>query len=83
MSDSREILFFARVAELAGCRSVTGSFGANQSVAELKNWVLSRYPKLNEIIESCAWAVDNEVVPLGQPIGTGSQIALLPPVSGG
>lgn len=83
MNDSREILFFARVADLAGCRSVTHAFGNAQPIEEIKAWLLARFPRIGEIIESCAWAVDNELVALDQPLGRGTQIALLPPVSGG
>ncbi len=52
------------------------------TVGDLKQWLSQKYPALAEL-KSWAIAVDNEYADDAKSIQTNSEIALIPPVSGG
>lgn len=56
--------------------------GDIKTVAALKTWLAERYPRLAEI-KSFAISVDHEYAQDAQLIHPGSEVALIPPVSGG
>lgn len=83
MAQVREILLFAQAADLAGTRRLESFFLASQTVADVRCWLVDRFPHLAGMIDSCAWAMDEEIVSLDHPLHSARQVALLPPVSGG
>ena len=52
------------------------------NVSELRSWISSSYPEMNEI-KGFMIAVDQEYASDDTPISSNSEIAIIPPVSGG
>lgn len=78
------VLYFAQARELAGCASeaVADAPGAADE-AELRAWLASRHPSLADLLPRCRIAVDRELLQAATPLREGSEVAVLPPVSGG
>lgn len=77
------VLFFARARELAGVRSAELPGG---TVAEVLAEARARFgPELGELCATCTIVVDGEMVPATSfgSAAAGSELAVLPPVSGG
>jgi MoaE-MoaD fusion protein len=53
------------------------------TVADLRQALSTRYPRLAPLMERCAVAVDDELAEAATPISPNAVVALLPPVSGG
>ncbi len=78
-----EILLFGITREIAGKQKLTLPAAESVStVGELKAWLAGQYPALKQL-SSLAVAVDNEYAENEVPLNAASEIALIPPVSGG
>lgn len=78
-----EILLFGITRDIAGKAKLTIPAGENlQTVGDLKVWLGQQYPAMQQL-SSLAVAVDSEYADDSLPISSNSEIALIPPVSGG
>lgn len=78
-----EVLFFARLRELAGTRSTTLEVPSRASVSDALDVVASVYPDLREHLTRCRTALNEEFTTLDAVIPENGVLALIPPVSGG
>ena len=77
------VRLFARARDLGGADQVALDLPNGASVADLRRRLAALHPQLAELEAKCAVAVDAEFVNDGHILTEGSEIALLPPVSGG
>lgn len=77
------VLLFAAMAERAGERSLTLDHVSGDTVASVRERVLSGRPQLRDFLPSLLYALDEEYVEESQPVPDGATLALIPPVSGG
>ena len=77
------MLLFASVAEAVGTRrlSVAGEPGDN--VGRIRDRLVADYPQLSRFVPNLVYAVNEEYAGEDTPVGPGSTLALIPPVSGG
>ena len=78
-----EILFFARLRELAGTNSTTLQVRSEASVAEALDVIAGAYPDLGDYLRRCRTAVNEEFATLDAIIPEHGVLAIIPPVSGG
>lgn len=78
------VLFFARVRELAGC-AATQVDASVPDVASLHRTLSQRDPKLALALErdKLLVAVNQTLVPFHHPLQDGDEVAFFPPVTGG
>lgn len=83
MPDRTAVLFFARAREIAGSR--TGTTGADTVAAALEELASTYGDEMASLLRTCTVVVDGEAVNradfASRPVG--SELAVLPPVSGG
>lgn len=78
-----EVLLFGITREITGKQKLTiPEEQAVDTVGALKNWLAQQYPAIGQL-KSLAVAVDSEYADDHQPLNRQSEIALIPPVSGG
>ena len=77
------VRLFARARDLAGADRVAVELSAGASVADLRRRLATSHPKLADLIDRCAVAVDAEFADDDRVLTEEDEIALLPPVSGG
>jgi molybdopterin synthase catalytic subunit len=77
------VRMFARARDLAGTSEVRLDLKPGATVGELRQHLAHAYPRLAPLLERSALAVDNELAPDTKMLSSESEIALLPPVSGG
>jgi molybdopterin converting factor subunit 1 len=77
------VRLFARARDLAGADTVTVELPPTARVADLRTWLGETYPALRPLLERSAVAVDEEFAADDAMIPPGTELALLPPVSGG
>lgn len=78
-----KIKMFAAARELAGGETIAVEVPEGSRVAELRSALLMSVPALAKIIPLAVWAVDARYATDSTPISAGSEVALIPPVSGG
>ncbi len=74
---------FARAKDLVGSESVAVEVPAEARVGDLRRRMAQLYPALAGLLERSALAVDNEFADDAQLLSGTTEIAVLPPVSGG
>jgi molybdopterin converting factor subunit 1 len=77
------VRLFARARDLAGADTLTLDLPPGSTAADLRRRLAAACPRLAPLLERSALAVDNEFAGDAQVLSAGSEIALLPPVSGG
>ncbi|NCD69696.1 molybdopterin converting factor subunit 1 [Mucilaginibacter agri] len=78
-----EILLFGITRDIAGKPRITVPADTPlATVGDLKTWLGDQYPAI-KALSSVAIAVDSEYAEDSQTISSHSEIALIPPVSGG
>lgn len=77
------VKLFAAAKELAGCDELAVDVPSGATVAELRETVVAQYPQLNTVVSHALWAVDAEYANDNMLLNEHSNIALIPPVSGG
>ncbi|MFC6998866.1 molybdopterin converting factor subunit 1 [Rufibacter roseus] len=78
-----EILLFGITREIVGQNQLTvPTQDRPETVGKLKEWLAQQYPALQKL-SSLAVAVDSEYADDAQPLPSGAEVALIPPVSGG
>jgi molybdopterin converting factor subunit 1 len=74
---------FARARDLAGADVVEVELPAEARVADLRRRLAELRPALASLLPRCVCAVGHEFVDDASALGDGSEVAVLPPVSGG
>ncbi|WP_462266286.1 molybdopterin converting factor subunit 1 [Mucilaginibacter sp.] len=78
-----EILLFGITREITGRQKLTVPEAEQlHTVADLKHWLTNQYPALKQL-SSLAVAVDSEYAENEDLLTVDSEVALIPPVSGG
>ena len=77
------IRLFARARDLVGKPEVMVELPAGATVADLRRRLSVDYPALKSLLENSALAVNNEFADDSSLLPPSSEVALLPPVSGG
>jgi sulfur-carrier protein len=77
------VKLFARAREIAGCDELVVDLPEGAVVADLKEAVVRKVPSMHSLVSHSLWAVNAEYVPDNARISPDSEIALIPPVSGG
>ncbi len=81
--DIMEILLFGITRDIAGKPKLTIPAGEQpQTVGALRTWLGQQFPAMQQL-SSLAVAVNSEYADDSLPISSNSEIALIPPVSGG
>jgi MoaE-MoaD fusion protein len=77
------ILYFAAARERAGTGSESFDLPADASARDALAAACARHPPLQAVADKLRLAVDQEFAPPDRKLREGSEIALIPPVSGG
>jgi molybdopterin synthase sulfur carrier subunit len=77
------ILYFARVAEITGCKDQQLELPAGATAAEALAAVAREHPALGTPGFAPLLAVNREHVPGSRILAHGDEVAIFPPVSGG
>jgi molybdopterin converting factor subunit 1 len=77
------VKLFAVAKELAGREELTLNVPAGATVAELRRITAIEYPALKSVLPHSLWAVDAAYASDDAILNERSDIALIPPVSGG
>ena len=77
------VLFFALAHELAGEKSIEIEMATAATAADAEEELKRRYDWLGTTLSSYRIAVDEEFAGGDTPLRDGSEVAIIPPVSGG
>jgi molybdopterin converting factor subunit 1 len=77
------VLLFASVADRAGTRRLELPSQPGDTVGNLRDRLVDRFPQLEPMVPNLLYALDEEYVRINDPVPPGSTLAVIPPVSGG
>jgi molybdopterin converting factor subunit 1 len=77
------VKLFAVAKELAGCDALTVNLPTGATVRDLRDAMIVLNPALERIVPHAMWAVGTEYATDDTPLNEQTEIALIPPVSGG
>ncbi len=77
------VRLFAGAAQQAGVRSVELELAHGANVAAARDALLERMPQLRPLSEVSLWATETEVLNEFSELIPNSELAMIPPVSGG
>ena len=77
------VRLFAVARQLAGRDSMTLEVPPGTTIGELRARLASEFPDLAPVLPHVLFAIGSEYAGDDEPISDGSQIACIPPVSGG
>ena len=75
--------YFASFRETIGHNEEILTVHEGANVADLRALLLSRYPRLQPIMERSACAVNHGYVPIDTTLHEGDEVVFIPPVGGG
>jgi molybdopterin converting factor subunit 1 len=78
-----KVLLFASLRDLVGSEKLEVELKEGASVKDLIGAITAEYPALGERLASTRVAVDDRFSTESDPISANSEVALIPPVSGG
>jgi len=78
-----KILFFATLRDYVGAKTVEMEIRQDTTVADLKELLVKKYPRMMPALNSIMAAINYEYAADDQVISSNAEIALFPPVSGG
>jgi molybdopterin converting factor subunit 1 len=78
-----KVKLFAAARELAGSDTVEIEIQERATVADLRLALAKDFPALDKLLPHALWAVDAEYAGDSTIINDHSEVALIPPVSGG
>lgn len=77
------VRLFAAAGQLAGCDLIELDLPEQATIGLLREELAASVPKLRELVPRIMFAVDAEYVSDTTPIRGGTEVAAIPPVSGG
>lgn len=77
------VKLFAAARDAAGNSEVLVEVADGATIAQLREAVLAVVPRLRPIVAHARWAVDAQFVSDNHVLVPSSEVALIPPVSGG
>lgn len=77
------VKLFAVAKDLTGREQLSIDLPPGATVGDLRDAVVAASPALAKIVPHALWAVDAEYAGAGKPLNEQSEVALIPPVSGG
>ena len=77
------VKLFAVAKELAGRDNLELELPAGATIGDLRQSIAAGYPALNQVLSHALWAVDAEYADDDTRLTERSNVALIPPVSGG
>lgn len=77
------VLLFASIAEAAGARRIEIASAPGETVADVRERLLTERPALRRFIPTLMYALNEEYVRDDAVVPDGATLALIPPVSGG
>ncbi|GIW78764.1 MAG: hypothetical protein KatS3mg105_0571 [Gemmatales bacterium] len=77
------VRLFARSKDIVGADVVRVELADGACVRDLLEHLAVRYPDLRPLLKHCRLAAENEFLDDAAPLKDGTEVALLPPVSGG
>ena len=77
------VRLFAGAAQQAGVRTINLSIPTPADVASARAALLAKFPQLNELRAVSLWATETEVLDEHALLKPDSELAMIPPVSGG
>jgi sulfur-carrier protein len=77
------VKLFAAARDVAGTKELTVDVNDTATLADVRQEILRTSPGLAALVPHARWAVDSEFVAESKLVGQESEIALIPPVSGG
>ena len=80
---SATVLWFARLAEVAGCERETVRFCSTMHTSDVLRWAAERLPAAAGLIARSRLALDHQFVSGPLILENGCEIAVIPLVSGG
>ena len=84
MNREIEILLFAQAKDIVGSETVNVALSSPASVQQAIEWLRNRHPAIEQTLESCMFAVNEEYCEnLDIELASGDKLAVIPPVSGG
>ena len=82
-SHSLTVKLFAKLREVAGSETVTVELSSPATVADVRNVLAERFPELAGLLARSAVAVNHDFAADSVVVEPGSEVAIIPPVSGG
>jgi molybdopterin converting factor small subunit len=79
----KSVRLFAAAKELAGADDIEVDLKDGATIADLRRAIEKDYPRLGRILPQSLWAVDAAYASDDAQIGAESEVAMIPPVSGG
>jgi molybdopterin converting factor subunit 1 len=83
VGDEVKVLLFGAAADRAGTRQVEIPASEGTTLGELWSVLADRYPGLQPMRDTLAFAINGEYARTGDEVSAGDEVAVLPPVSGG
>ena len=77
------VLFFASLADRVGLRKLSMAHVPGDTVASVRDRLVTAHPEVEEFVTTLLYAVDEEYADDVAPVPPGATLALIPPVSGG
>ena len=78
-----KVALFASAREILGQNEIELELSEPATVADLKRKLVERFPEANDLVVRSAVSVDHEFAMEATGLDRDSEIALIPPVSGG
>ena len=78
-----QIRYFASLREITGKREEQLTIPDRATVANVRTMLLTRYPRLQPILERCAYALNHHYVPAEAILKEGDELVFIPPTGGG
>jgi molybdopterin converting factor subunit 1 len=78
-----QVLMYAGARQIVGSPSISVELAEPATVLDLRTQLKAEYPALANLLPNMMVAVDHEFAVDSQRLKEGSEIALIPPVSGG
>jgi molybdopterin converting factor small subunit len=78
-----QVMLFARAREIVGRPTLELEGGPGTDIGQLRGKMLAACPDLAELLPHCHFSVDQRFVDDAMTVAEDSEIACIPPVSGG
>lgn len=77
------VKFFASAREKAGTDEQRLELPSGATVGQMREELRSQFPSIANVLETCAFAVNQKYATPATQLRDGDELAILPPVSGG